>query len=226
VRTVLLDLDGTLVDSAATIAEHLAAALAEVGFPVPGAQRLRSLVGPPFETALPELGMTVEQTARAIVAYRTSYDAVAATITPVFPGVPALLEKLRDDGMQLATATSKPEDVARKIVDGVGLADLIDLVGGADHVAGRVGKGAVVRSVLDRLHLDPARDPVVLVGDRRHDVEGAAAHGVPTIGVTWGYAEPGELAGARAIVSDLDELAALLRGDDVWSTAGPQATTP
>jgi phosphoglycolate phosphatase len=224
VRTVLLDLDGTLVDSAATIAEHLAAAIAEVGFPVPDAQRLRSLVGPPFETALPELGMTAEQTARAIVAYRTSYDAVAATITPVVPGVPALLEKLRDDGMQLATATSKPEDVARKILAGVGLVDLIDLVGGADHVVGRVGKEAVVRSVLDRLHLDPARDPVVLVGDRRYDVEGAAAHGVPAIGVAWGYAEPGELAGARAIASDLDELAALLRGDDVWSTAGPQAT--
>jgi phosphoglycolate phosphatase len=219
VRTVLLDLDGTLVDSATTIVEHLAAAIAEVGFPVPDAARLRRLVGPPFETALPELGLSEEQTAAAIVAYRRSYDAVAATVTPVYPGVPALLERLREDGMRLATATSKPEELARKIVAGVGLAGHLDLVGGADHVAGRVGKAAVVRSVLDRLHLDPARDPVVLVGDRHHDVDGAAAHGVPTIGVAWGYAEPGELAGARLVVSDLDELAAALRGGDIWSTA-------
>jgi phosphoglycolate phosphatase len=222
VRTVLLDLDGTLVDSATTIVEHLAAAIAEVGFPVPDAAQLRRLVGPPFETALPELGLTAEQTAAAIVAYRATYDAVAATITPVFPGIPALLERLRDDGMRLATATSKPEELARKIVAGTGLASHLDLVGGAEHASGRVGKAAVVGSVLGRLHLDPTRDPVVLVGDRRHDVEGAAAHRVPTIGVTWGYAEPGELAGARLVVSDVDELGEALRGDLVWSTTLPR----
>jgi phosphoglycolate phosphatase len=222
VRTVLLDLDGTLVDSATTIVEHLAAAIEEVGFVVPDPAQLRRLVGPPFETALPELGLTEEQTAAAIVAYRTSYDAVAATITPVFPGIPALLERLREDGMRLATATSKPEELARKIVAGTGLASHLDLVGGADHVAGRVGKAAVVGSVLERLHLDPIRDPVVLVGDRHHDVEGGAAHGVPTIGVAWGYADPGELAGARLIVSDVDELAEALRGDAVWSTTLPR----
>jgi phosphoglycolate phosphatase len=221
-RTVLLDLDGTLVDSATTIVEHLAAAIAEVGFPVPDAAQLRRLVGPPFETALPELGLTPEQTAAAIVAYRRSYDAVAATITPVYPGIPALLERLREDGMRLATATSKPEELARKIVAGTGLASYLDLVGGADHVSGRVGKALVVASVLERLYLDPARDPIVLIGDRHHDVEGAAAHGVPTIGVAWGYAEPGELAGARLIVDDIDELAAALRGEAVWSTAAPR----
>ncbi|TWF79138.1 phosphoglycolate phosphatase [Pseudonocardia hierapolitana] len=222
VRTVLLDLDGTLVDSASTIVEHLAAAIAEVGFPVPDAARLRLLVGPPFETALPELGLTEEQTAAAIVAYRTSYDAVAATVTPVYPGIPELLERLHDDGFRLATATSKPEELARKIVAGTGLASHLDLVGGADHVAGRVGKAAVVGSVLERLGLDPALAPVVLVGDRHHDVEGAAAHGVPTIGVTWGYAEPGELAGARLVVEDLDELTDALRGNTVWSTTLPR----
>jgi len=221
-RTVLLDLDGTLVDSATTIVEHLAAAIADVGFPVPDDARLRRFVGPPFETALPELGLSAEQTAAAIVAYRKSYDAVAATVTPVYPGIPELLERLRGQGMRLATATSKPEGLARKIIIGTGLAGYFDLVGGADHVAGRVGKAAVVGSVLERLHLDPTRDPVVLVGDRHHDVEGGAAHGVPTIGVAWGYAEPGELAGARLIVSELDELADALRGDAVWSTRVPR----
>jgi phosphoglycolate phosphatase len=222
VRTVLLDLDGTLVDSATTIVEHLAAAIAEVGFPVPDSTQLRRLVGPPFETALPELGLTQEQTAAAIIAYRRTYDTVAATITPVYPGIPALLERLREDGMRLATATSKPEELARKIVAGTGLASYFDLVGGADHVGGRVGKAAVVGSVLERLHLNPTRDAVVLVGDRHHDVEGGAAHRVPTIGVTWGYADPGELAGARLIVEDIDELAEALRGDAVWSTTLPR----
>ncbi|GAA0921371.1 HAD hydrolase-like protein [Pseudonocardia zijingensis] len=221
-RTVLLDLDGTLVDSAPTIVEHLAAAIAEVGFPVPDEARLRRFVGPPFETALPELGLTPEQTAAAIVAYRRSYDAVAATVTPVFPGVPEFLARLREEGLRLATATSKPEELARKIVAGTGLDGFFDLVGGADHVAGRVGKAAVVGSVLQRLRLEPARHPVVLIGDRHHDVDGGAAHGVPVIGVGWGYAEPGELAGARRLAADLDDLAAVLRGDDVWSTTVPR----
>jgi phosphoglycolate phosphatase len=219
VRTVLLDLDGTLVDSASTIVEHLAAALTEVGFPVPDAERLRRLVGPPFETALPELGLTAEQTAAAIVAYRSSYDAVAPTVTPVFPGIPALLERLRKDGMQLATATSKPEETAYKIIAGVGLEGHLDLVGGADHLTGRVGKAAVIGSVLERLGLDPARDPVVMVGDRHHDVDGAAEYGIPAVGVAWGYADPGELSGARMVVADLEELAEALRGDQVWSTS-------
>ncbi|OLT09758.1 hypothetical protein BJF78_05905 [Pseudonocardia sp. CNS-139] len=219
VRTALLDLDGTLVDSAATIVEHLAAALAEVGLPVPGPERLRMLVGPPFETALPELGLTADETVAVIETYRASYDAVAATVTPVYPGVPALLAGLHEDGVRLAVATSKPETTARKIVAGVGLAGYLELVGGAEHETGRVGKGAVVGSVVRRLGLDPAREPVVMVGDRHHDVDGAAEHGIPTVGVAWGYAEPGELAAARLVVPDVAALGAALRGDAVWSTS-------
>jgi phosphoglycolate phosphatase len=135
--------------------------------------------------------------------------------------VPALLERLLEADLRLAIATSKPEQLARKIVGGVGLAGYIELVGGADHVAGRVGKAAVVGSVIERLGVDPAREPVVMVGDRHHDVDGAAEHGIPTIGVAWGYAEPGELDSARLVVTDVQKLAEALRGDVVWSTVPP-----
>jgi phosphoglycolate phosphatase len=84
-----------------------------------------------------------------------------------------------------------------------------------------VGKAAVVGSVIERLGVDPAREPVVMVGDRHHDVDGAAEHGIPTIGVAWGYAEPGELDHARLVVTDLPELAEALRGDAVWSILPP-----
>lgn len=219
-RTVLLDLDGTLADSAALIVEHLAAALESVGAAVPGPARLRALVGPPFETALPELGLSAEQTSAAITAYRAGYDPVAADRTPLYPGVPALLDRLAP--LRLAVATSKPERLARRIVAAAGISHHFAVVAGADHVAGRVGKAAVVRSVLDRLGLDPTTQPVVMVGDRHHDVDGAAAHGVPTIGVGWGYADPAdpdELAGARLVVADLDELITALEGDQVWSVS-------
>lgn len=217
-RTVLLDLDGTLVDSAALITAHLADALVAVGAEVPGPAVLRTFIGPPFETALPTLGLSPEQAADAIVHYRRSYDAVADQ-SPLYPGVPELLDKLDAVGLRLAVATSKPEPTARRIVEAMGIADRFALVAGADHVLGRVGKGPVIGSVLDRLHLDPRRTPVVMVGDRSHDVEGAAEHGVPAIGVTWGYAEPGELAGAQLIVEDLDALKAALTGDGpIWTS--------
>ncbi|HZG90444.1 MAG TPA: HAD-IA family hydrolase [Pseudonocardia sp.] len=209
VRTVLLDLDGTLVDSAALITEHLAAAIVEAGAPARPPAALRPLVGPPFEEALPELGLTDEQVATAITAYRASYDRVAATHTPLFPGVADFLRRL--DGFRLAVATSKPEHLAVRIVDALGIGGHFELVGGADHVLGRVGKAAVVGSVLDRLALDPASDPVVMVGDRHHDVDGAGAYGVPTIGVAWGYAADGELAGAALVVAGVTELEAALR---------------
>ncbi|QJY44536.1 HAD-IA family hydrolase [Pseudonocardia broussonetiae] len=213
-RTVLLDLDGTLVDSAALITTHLSAALATIGVARTPAELL-PLVGPPFETALPALGLTAEQTAAVITVYRSTYDAVAATETPLYPGTVGLLERL--GGLRLAVATSKPEHVARRIVDGVGIAAFFALVGGADQPNGRLGKAAVIASVLDRLDLDPAREPVVMVGDRHHDVDGAAAFGIPTIGVSWGYAEPGELVGAQKVVADADELADTLTGDATWS---------
>jgi phosphoglycolate phosphatase len=214
---VLLDLDGTLVDSAALITEHLAAAIVEAGAPARPPAALRPLVGPPFEEALPELGLTDEQVATAITAYRASYDRVAATHTPLFPGVADFLRRL--DGFRLAVATSKPEHLAVRIVDALGIGGHFELIGGADHVLGRVGKGPVVGSVLERLGLDPTRDPVVMVGDRHHDVEGAAEHGVPTIGVAWGYATtPDELADAALVVDDVDALADALLS---WRSVGP-----
>lgn len=220
-RTALLDLDGTLVDSAALITQHLAMALESVGFAAPSPEELLAFVGPPFETALPGLGLTPEQTTAAIAHYRSTYDAVAATHTPLYPGVPALLERLRDAGIQLAVATSKPESLAGWITAGTGIDRFFAVVGGSDPAGGRLGKAAVVGSVLSRLGVDPTRDAVVMVGDRHHDVDGAAVHGVPTVGVAWGYAEPDELAGARLVVADVEELARVLESDDVWSSAAP-----
>lgn len=217
-RTVLFDLDGTLVDSAALITHHLAGALRAVGAEVPSPAGLMSLVGPPFETALPAIGLTAEQTTAAIRHYRSTYDAVAAEQSTLFPGIPALLDKLGAARLLLAVATTKPELTAGRILGGLGLADRFALIGGSDPDAGRVGKGPVIASVLARLDIDPADSPVVMVGDRSHDIEGAMANGVPAIGVGWGYAEPGELAAARLVVPDLDALLGILTGDDaeIW----------
>ncbi|MDT8912550.1 HAD hydrolase-like protein [Amycolatopsis sp. PS_44_ISF1] len=216
-RTVLFDLDGTLADSAALITEHLALAITKIGGPRPAPEVLRTLVGPPLDTGLLAIGLSADQTRAARLAYDATYNPIAPTHTPVYPGIRELLARLRDAGMQLAVATSKPEPLAVRVAAGLGFSEFLTVVGGADEANGRGTKADVVASVLERLGLDPAHAPVVMVGDRHHDVDGAAAHGVPAIGVGWGYARPGELTGAVAVVPDVAALETVLLGPWAWA---------
>lgn len=226
-RTVLLDLDGTLVDSATGITEHLTAAMVVAGGRLHPAATLRGFIGPPFEAFMPGLGLDPNQIRAATAEYRRTYDPVAASLSLPYPGVIELLGRLRAKEMQLAIATSKPESLARAIIADNGLGSYFQVIGGANVASGRTGKAAVIGSVLDRLGLHasgtgtraapgPTRDRLyiapIMVGDRMHDVNGAAVHSLATIGVSWGYAEPDELlrAGAHAVVETPEELGDLL----------------
>lgn len=237
-HTVLIDLDGTLVDSAAGITEHLSSAMVTAGSRLHPPRTLRGYIGPPFEAFMPGLGLDAEQVIAAIAEYRRTYDPVAASLSRPYSGITELLDRLRDNNLRLAIATSKPESLARVIVSGNGLDGYFEVVGGADVAQGRTGKAAVVGSVLDRLGLvtgvSPRRDRsrtglsvAVMVGDRLHDVHGAAAHGLPTIGVSWGYAEPDELvsAGAFAVVDNPEELGDLLLGQSLYAESSAVGRT-
>ncbi len=210
---VLFDLDGTLCDSEAGIVEHLAAAHVTLGLPVPDPEVLRSCVGPPWFESFPRIGVPPDQVVPLIEAYRATYDQVAPELAVPFPGVAAALERLHGEGLPLAVATSKPQHLAHRIVVEGPLGRWFGEVVGADPVAGRHTKADVVGAVLTALDgIDAAG--VVMVGDRLHDVHGAAAHGVATVGVAWGAAPPGELeeAGAAAVVATPEDLVALLLG--------------
>lgn len=212
---VLFDLDGTLCDSEAGIVEHLGMALATVGLPVPGRDVLRTCVGPAWTDGFPPaVGVPAERTWDVIHAYRKTYDDAAASLAVPFVGITVVLDRLAAAGIPMAVATSKPQHLADRIITEGILGRWMEVVVGADPEAGRHSKADVVGAVL--LHLDTRADRagVVMVGDRLHDVHGAAAHGLPTVGVRWGSADPGELeeAGAAAVVDTTDELAALLLG--------------
>ena len=216
---VLFDLDGTLCDSEAGIVEHLAAAHVTLGLPVPDQDVLRGCVGPPWFESFPAMGVPVHQVEPLIEAYRATYDPLAPSLAIPFPGVPELLARLAAAEVPRAVATSKPHHLARRIVHEGPLGPLLPTVVGADPAADRHTKADVVAAALAALDdIDPGA--VVMVGDRLHDVHGAAAHGVVTIGVAWGCAEPGELeeAGAATVVATPEELAQLLLGPG----AGPR----
>ncbi|SDC42777.1 phosphoglycolate phosphatase [Geodermatophilus telluris] len=193
---VLFDLDGTLVDSTPGIAASVRVAAAAVGLPEPTPAQLRDLVGPPLPDGFATvLGVPPADVDRAVAAYRAHYSAGALFDVTVYEGVPDLLRTLRAAGSVLAVATSKPEAFAVRVLGHVGLLRAFASVHGATFDGTVRHEDQVVAAALAA---HPGRRPAVLVGDRAHDVLGAAAHGLPCVGAGWGPGGADELAGAGA----------------------------
>ncbi len=186
-------------------------AAAELGRPEPTPAQLRDMVGPPLQDGFAlVLGVPPADVPRAVAAYRAHYSAGALLDVAVYDGVPELLAGLRAAGAVLAVATSKPEPFAVRVLAHTGLDRLVDSVHGATLDGAVRHKDQVVAAAL-AAHPE-GRDPV-LVGDREHDVLGAAAHGLPCIGAGWGPA-PDELrsAGAAAVAGTPAAVGVLLAG--------------
>lgn len=197
-RLVLFDLDGTLVDSSPGIFSSVRYAAGALGLPAPTEAQLRAMVGPPLQDGFAgALAVPLADVPRAVAAYREHYAAGALLDVTVHDGIPGLLAALGREGAVLAVATSKPEAFAVRVLQHAGLLPAFATVHGATMDGAVRHKEQVVAAAL-AAHPD-GRDPV-LVGDRSHDVLGAAAHGLPCIGAGWGPAEDGELAAAGAAV--------------------------
>ncbi len=210
---VIFDLDGTLTDSAAGIVASFRHALEHIGAPVPDGDLAQRLVGPPMHHTLAGMGLG-ELTDAAIAAYRADYTSRGWLMNTMFDGVTALLADLRAAGVRLAVATSKVEPTARKILAHFSLDGFFEVVAGASVDGTRSAKSAVLAHALEQLAPLPAR--VLMVGDRRHDVDGAAAHGIDTVLVGWGYGQSDYPTGAAADdgllarVQTMDELREVL----------------
>ena len=193
---VLFDLDGTLSKSEPGIIGSLRRAFDELGLPRLDERTERGLIGPTFADALPPL-VGAEIVPKLIERYRAHY-ATGMFDTELYDGVLEVLDDLRAREVTLAVATSKPEFHARPVIQHLGLADYFATVAGDSRNYERRTKALVIAEALGRLG-DPDPTTVLMVGDRKHDVEGAAAHGIAGIGAGWGYAQPGELVEAGAV---------------------------
>lgn len=183
-QLVIFDLDGTLTDSADGIVSSFRHALGQIGATVPEGDLTSRIVGPPMHHTLSALGLG-EHTDAAIAAYRADYTTRGWAINSLFDGIESLLADLRDAGVRLAVATSKAEPTARRILAHFGLDGHFEVVAGASVDGTRASKADVLAHALAQLQPLPER--MLMVGDRRHDVEGAAAHGIDAVVVGWGY---------------------------------------
>jgi len=209
---ILLDLDGTITDSAPGIISTLKWTLEQIGQPVPPSEDLLKWVGPPIMDSFRDFaGLNLEQANEALAVYRAKYLDDGAYDSTLFPGMPALIRDIHRRGIPFSLATSKPELPATLMLEHFDLANHFTVITGASADEVRSEKADVIAEALVRLEgVGADLSNPVMVGDRIHDVEGAAAHGIPTIGVDWGYGAAEEFVDAIAVVSTPAELAGLL----------------
>ena len=208
-KAIFFDLDGTLTDSGEGIINCATLALEHFGIPVPSREEMGVFVGPPLDQTFIKFGIPAEKAQEAIDVFRSRYLVVGKFENAPYPGIHALLEKLKSQGHRLFVATSKPEETALEVLHKFELAQYFEVICGATMDGSRVHKADVIAYLLGKIG---AQGQVLMVGDTEFDVTGAAAHGIKTIGVSWGYGKVAamEQAGAIAIAHTMEELEQLI----------------
>lgn len=209
-KAILFDLDGTLTDSGEGIINCAQYAFRQMGYPVPPREEMGVFVGPPLWDTFAQFGIPKEQTDEAVRIFRSRYVPIGKFENTPYPGIRELLEALRAMGDILYVATSKPETTAVEILEHFDLARYFDRICGADLEKQRNSKDAVIAYLLE---LTGSKAEMVMVGDTQYDVLGAAAHGIATIGVSWGYGSVEQMrqAGAKAIADTPEMLLEMLK---------------
>ena len=210
---VLMDLDGTIVDSIPGILRCLRLALPVLGMEHIDDAELRTWLGPPLRvTILDRYGRSEQDLDDFVVAYRANYFEGGEYEFEVYPGMADLIADIGASDTRLVLATAKPIPSAVRVLTRAGLIDEFDFVSGTELDLMRQDKPSVIAYGVESVGLEPAKVDAWVVGDRKEDVLGAQHHGFTSVGALWGYAEPGELAGSRPthLATDAQELRALL----------------
>ena len=210
--TILLDLDGTMVDSAPGVVSTIAQTLRELGEPVPDMKELLRWVGPPLpESFEKRAGFSPARTSEAIQVFRSHYIDYGVFDSRVFDGMGEFLRNAKKAGAHLAVATSKPTISATIMLEHFTLSPHFDVICCAADDESRGAKHEVIEDALRGLRdKGLPTDNVIMVGDRIHDVEGARVHGIDTILVRWGYGGPAEWDQAHRVVDTPRQLHELL----------------
>ena len=209
--TAFFDLDGTLTDPSVGITNSVMHALERMGREVPPREELYSFIGPPLITQFMEYcNISKEEAEQAVVFYREHFSEIGLFENVPYDGVDESLARIKASGKKVCVATSKPEVFAKRILDKFGLSLYFDYICGATMDEKRTTKQEVIEYAL--VTSGAKRENTVMVGDRRHDIEGARACSMRSIGVTWGFGSKEELetAGADFTAGSFGELEDIL----------------
>ena len=205
---LFFDLDGTLTDPALGITNSFKYALKYFGLEIPSYETLCSFIGPPLpDTFKNLLGFSDEKVAEGVKKYREYFSTKGLLENSVYPGIPKLLESLKQAGKKLVVATSKPEEYSVKIIEHFGLSKYFENVCGSLMNETRSKKDEVIEYAIERNAIKD-RSKILMIGDRKHDILGAKKAGIKSCGVLFGYGSREELetAGADFIAENVSRL--------------------
>ena len=205
-RTVFLDLDGTLTDAGPGIINSVNFALEKMKLP-----SLKGdpswLVGPPLWDSFETLGVHNQDLDKAVSFYRERYTAIGWSENSLYTGILDQLSLLKGAGYRLCLATSKAHTYARKITQHFGIAEYLSHEFGSELDGTHADKTSLLEHGLKMTHA--ISKDAVMVGDRHYDVVGAKANGIKTLGAAYGYGGASELmeAGVDKIIFEPSDLA-------------------
>jgi len=219
IRAVIIDLDGTMVDTAGDFHAAINAMLEALGAtPDMSAEEIVGYVGKGSENLVRRVldarlppAQANGRFAEALDAYQRAYIAINGQYVNVYDGVREGLEALRDMGLALACVTNKPHDFTQPLLAQLGLADFFDLVYPGDAFPYRKPDPYPMLRVAEAFGVNPAE--VVAIGDSENDARAARAAGMRVLAVPYGYnhGQPIQDAGADAIVDTLFAAAQLIQ---------------
>ena len=212
---VLFDLDGTLTDPKQGITSCVQYALASIGIDEPDLDNLEDFIGPPLKEHFIERYHLDEDTALACVKkYRERYNPIGVYENEKYEGIDEALKTLKERGMKLAVASSKPTTLVNTVLEHFDLMKYFDVVAGSELDGTRTRKSDVIRyafELLDEKGL--SHDRPIMVGDRKHDVIGAREVGIPCMAVAYGYGSTEELSAEHPdfIAKNIQEITDIIK---------------
>lgn len=211
-KHILFDLDGTLTDPGEGITNSVAYALRKFGVEVTDRRELYRFIGPPLIDAFREFyGFSEEDSRLALTYYREYFTREGMFENKVIRGIPRLLSSLSGAGYILSVATSKPEPFSVKILEHFRLDGYFELIAGSTLDEKRTDKAEIIEYAAGALGITD-KSKVLMIGDRKHDMIGAAKNGIRCAGVTFGYGSREELqsSGADHIFDTPEEIGEFL----------------
>ncbi len=206
-KAVIFDFDGTLCDTGIGVKKSAKYALDAFNIEAPEWEELDFFIGPPLLVTFQEkFGQSAADSEKLVKKYRERYTNIGLYESEFYSGIPQLLQRLKNDGMKLGIASSKPAKYVEELLIKEGLISLFDYVSAVSFNADCESKQSIIDRCLNELGVE-SKD-AVMVGDRFYDIDGARACGVDSIGVLWGFGTKFELieSGAKYIIDKIDDI--------------------
>ena len=206
--TILLDMDGTIIDSGPGIMRCINHTLVHYGLPEAPLEVLKKCVGPPLsDTFKNRFGFSEDKIMEAITVYRAEYAAGGIFECELYPGIRECIKALCDAGYDVVVTSSKHDVACRRIVKHFGIDEFFYDVVGSTGDTSRETKTEVLEAFFE-MHPDKKKENAILVGDTTYDAEGAKNAGIRFLAVSYGYGTRESLEATEniGIVDSVDEI--------------------